>query len=289
MNDKTTLGDPLRDFSSLVRPHYSAGLLLQDDDLTQGVTYTRALSRMMFRTLFGCGVLCGLEVSAPETDKCGVLTIGVAKGLALDCIGDPVEVPMAKTLKLTCATDVGNELWIALRKLEKCCAPRTAVCSPDENDPPSVCTRERDGFELQVFSARPCSCGCAQLAPKTAPVPVPTLKKATGKTAKEKSAAAETAAATKAGHSTADALEQLPADNEADCLCNHRNQPGACYEKHYGGECPCDCCDCEWILLAMAERKGEGQWTVDHSVRRFVRPVLMRDPIVERERSTPGS
>jgi hypothetical protein len=44
---------------SLIRPTYSPGLLLEDDDLTAGVSYTRGLTQLLFRSLFGCGVICG--------------------------------------------------------------------------------------------------------------------------------------------------------------------------------------------------------------------------------------
>jgi len=316
MNDNTSIGESVRGFSSLIRPHFSPGLLLQDDDLTQGVTYTRALSRLMFRTLFGCGVLCGLKVSPPAPDNCGGLSIGVAKGLALDCVGDPVEVPTPQNLALTCADDVGDELWVALRRIEKCCAPRTAVCSPDDEEPPATCTRERDGYELRVFSERPCSCGCARLLPQQPQNPDPlfvaegaaakkgkkTALKTTGgtatKTATEAAGSAAPAAAPAApppaaanasltAHGAHAALAEPPAEplpESGDCLCNLRTA-SACYAKHYEGECPCECCDCEWIVLAVANRNVDGVWTTDHSVRRFVRPVLMRDPVVEDERT----
>jgi hypothetical protein len=251
MNDKLKLGECSGGLSSLVRPHFTEGLLLQDDDLTAGVTYTRALSRMMFRTLFGCGVLCGLEVKPPTLD-CGMLKIEVGKGMALDCLGDPVELSRSVTIAIdVCKVTVDDELWIGLRQKEKCCAPRTAVCSPDEDEPASVCTRERDGYELCAFAQRPpCSCGCAALAPATAPDEAGALSLAT----------------------------ISPTSKTPACLCNERTGAGDCYDKFYQGECACDCCECEWIVLAKAT-SNDGVWAVDHSVRRFVRPVLMSDPL----------
>src|SRR4051794_32453662 len=120
MTDNIKLGDSNQGYVGLVRPHYSAGLLLQDDDLTLGVTYTRALSRLMFRTLFGCGVLCGLRVKDPKSDQCHPFSVSIEKGVALDCVGDPIEVP-ALALKVDCDKTVGNIVWVALRKREKCC------------------------------------------------------------------------------------------------------------------------------------------------------------------------
>ena len=168
MNDNSKLAKPIRQLTSLVRPKYSPGLLLQDDDLTAGVSYTRNLSRLMFRTLFGCGVLCGLIVDKPKL-KCGKLTVDVGKGVALSCEGDPIEVPGTQEIMLDpCDEQVPDTLWIAVKHIEVCCVPRTAQCPPDEDEPPTACTRDRDGFELRVFTERPdCSCGCSALAPQT--------------------------------------------------------------------------------------------------------------------------
>ncbi|MEI9852768.1 MAG: hypothetical protein WDN24_20060 [Sphingomonas sp.] len=57
------------------RPLYAPGLILQDSDLTAAVDYTRELNRLLFRTLFGCGVICGLRVGIRE--DCG-LTVTIA-------------------------------------------------------------------------------------------------------------------------------------------------------------------------------------------------------------------
>jgi hypothetical protein len=284
MNDKLKLGECNRGLSSLIRPHFTEGLLLQDDDLTAGVSYTRELSRLMFRTIFGCGVLCGLKVS-PPTLECGKLKIGVDKGVALACSGDPVELQKPQTIEIDeCKFTVENELWVGLKPHEKCCAPRTAACSPDDEDTPAVCTRERDGYELCAFSKRPpCSCGCAQLEPP----PTQTTTNDPGLVESEGNQPAPAPAPSTSSpcdcNSTTEPPQEKRPDPQAavDCLCNWRTATGACYERYYNGECPCDCCDCDWIVLAKIWRTDDqSPWQVDHSVRRFVRPVLMRDPLV---------
>lgn len=58
-----------------------------------------------------------------------------------------------------------------------------------------------------------------------------------------------------------------------------------CYSDHNAGRCACtgadsdDCsCGCHCIILAALSKPKEGkEWTPDHSVRRFIRPVLMHD------------
>ena len=237
--------------STLARAKFGPGMLLQHDDLEQLNVYPRELSRLMFRSLFGCGVVCGLVVEA--SDDCGVITVKVRSGLALDCQGDPIYVPKDAEVKFEtrCYPQVKDQLWIALCGTTKCCSPRTAVCGSDDDDAPSACTRERDGYEIRVLLGKPeCMCACFE-----------------------------------------DRKEGQP---DA-CLCVDPTDP--CYADHYAGVCGCNCedcgrCDCDCILLARLDRKKDdkdkdknhSEWKADHRVRRFVRPVLMRDPQVAKER-----
>jgi hypothetical protein len=269
MNAKSKIVDPVRGLSRLMWPCYSPGLLLQAEDLAQAVTYTRELSRLMFRTLFGCGVLCGLVVSKPK-EACGKLMFTIDKGVALDCMGDPIEVPKQQTVSIDLCTADGTpkqlgKLWFVLCRYDKCCAPRTTICAADDDQAPSVCTRERDGFEIRVIGGdnRPdCACGCDP-APASPPAPPPTP---------ELAARSRQASRTKRALA-AEAEAQDQGQGSADCVdCTN-----PCHTNHYAGNCPCDCCDCDCVILALASKPND-VWCVDHSVRRFVRPVLMRDP-----------
>lgn len=229
--------------STLARARFGPGMLLHHDDLEQLNTYTRELNRLMFRSLFGCGVICGLVVKTDQ--RCGKVYVKVAAGLALDCSGDPVYVPKEHSLSIDeeCDENLHGPLWVVLCGTTKCCAPRTSMCASDEDEAPSVCTRERDGFEIRIVSELPkCICGCKQ-----------------------------------------EGYDYEYRDTE--CGCVDPKHP--CYKDHYAGKCGCHggegCdCTCECILLAQLDKPyEEGRpWTVDHSVRRFVRPVLMRDPLV---------
>jgi hypothetical protein len=251
--------------STLVRARFGPGMLLHHDDLEQLNAYTRDLSRLMFRSLFGCGVVCGLVVKPPET-KCGKLVVTVGAGLALDCDGDPVYLPKDQSLAIDeeCDPNLTSPLWVILCGNTKCCAPRTSTCASDDDESPSVCTRERDGFEIRIVSKPPkCTCGGLEqqgtVQPKNG---APQLAKDFG----------------------TPGLEDR-------CKCADPTLP--CYVDHYDGKCGCcrdegsgSDCNCDCILLArlMMVVDGTGRrWAVDHSVRCFVRPVLMRDPQVEIE------
>lgn len=229
--------------STLVRPSFGPGMLLQHEDLEQLNVYTRELNRLMFRSLFGCGVVCGLVVTTEQ--KCGQGRITVGAGLALTCDGDPIYVPKEQSVAVDekCDPNLKTPLWVILCGTVKCCAPRTSMCPSDDEETTSVCTREREGWEIRVVSEEPkCVCRCK---------PDVVFK-------------------------------------ESSCKCV--DPALACYKDHYDGKCSCECHDCsgsccDCVLLAKLERpdKAKPDWIADHRVRRFVRPVLMRDPQVEIE------
>lgn len=236
---KTTIAST-KDCSTLVRARFGPGMLLQHDDLEQLNTYTQELSRLLFRSFFGCGVICGLVVSSDG--ECGKVYVNVASGVALDCAGNPICVPKDQRFALDkdCSLDLVGPLWVILCRSLKCCAPRTSMCSCDDDSATSTCTRERDCFEIRVVSKLPdCVCGC--------PNERKTLK--------------------------------------SSCRCV--NPDDDCYKDHYAGKCGCTCaggssCDCNCVVLARLDQpdNSEQPWQADHTVRRFIRPALMRDPAI---------
>lgn len=251
MNNTNIVGST-QGMSNLARAKFGPGMLLQHEDLEQLNTYTRDLSRLLFKSFFGCGVICGLKVSADL--KCDKLAVTVEAGVALACSGDPIYVPKPQTVLTNEKFDpqTTRELWVVLCGTVKHCAPRTAICAADDDEAPAVPTRERDGFEIRVLMGeRPgCVCGCT----------IP--------------------------NSDTTQVKEIVQVRESDCNCVDPKLP--CYKDHYAGICGCNCAecsddDCNCILLARLEKSDNPQqppWRADHRVRRFIRPVLMRDPAV---------
>ena len=255
-----------KDISTLVRATFEPGMLLQHEDLDQLNAYTRGLSRLLFRSFFGCGVVCGLVVST-EQDSCGKIYVSVGAGLALGCNGDPIYVPKDQRLPIDerCDQDIDGPLWIVLCGSVRCCGPRTSICSPDDEEPKPVCTRERDCFEIKIVKVEPkCICGCPGQAAGGNREPV-----------------------NEDSSPDPSSLLLRSTNTSRDCKCADPNDP--CYKDHYDGKCgckcddDCSCCDCDCVLVAEMTKNVDGTWTVDHGVRRFIRPVLMRDPQIELE------
>ena len=266
---------PVKGTSNLARPRFAPGMLLQHEDLELMTDYARDLHRLMFRSLFGCGVVCGLVVGWKRYCGQDILTIGA--GLGLDCGGDPIYVPSEQSvvIDVNCATNPSAKLWVVLCATTKCCAPRPSMCPGDDDEMVSACTRERLGFEIRVLTAAPkCACSCI-------------IDKDDKKDDKKK----ETLEEAPAGF-TEDAVIVTPGAattpaTASPCACVDPTNP--CYADHYNGICGCNCDDCaeggccDCILLARVDKgtklvEGVLPWYPDHSVRRFIRPVLMRDP-----------
>jgi hypothetical protein len=235
--------------STLVRPKFGPGMLLQHEDLDQLSTYTRDLNRLLFKSFFGCGVVCGLIVESEYSkSECGAF-ITVGSGLALNCTGDPIHVPKDQPKIPILERDPKKPTdprYVILCSYKKCCSPRPSMCGSDDDEPTPSYTRDRDGFQIKVVVDKPgCACRCDP------PSPLPKLK-------------------------------------DDPCLC--ADPALKCHEDHYAGKCSCNCyectgdgCDCVVLALLTYPGADDQPWKVDHSVRRFIRPVLMRDPQVDKE------
>jgi len=260
-----------KDASDLGLPRFSPGQMLYHNDLSALAEYTQHVTQLVLRSLFGCGVVCGLCVNV--SFKCNKLTVVVDPGVALDCEGNLIHVTKPATIVIDpeCVIDSFDScLWVVLRGYQKCCAPRVSMCSCDEDEVVSAPTREQYCYEIQVRT-KPPECVCACLEPDD-------------RDCKEMDVEIQDVAD-----------DEAPGEGEeapgGPCQCADPQQD--CYEDHYSGKCACGCAGageckdcCDWILLARLIRKTHVDeakdktkvWMAEHRYRRFVRPVLMRDP-----------
>ncbi len=248
----------------LERPRYSPGLIFEDADLTSAVDYTRELNRLLFRSLFGCGVICGLDVGVKE--DCD-LVVTVGPGVGLDGCGDPIHLTGPARIRLgkrdgvlaqDGAAPSRTDFWVIACNREKYCAPRALVCDDDDLDCSSQPTRVRTGVQVAVtFDPPACGCSCGGYRPDAADLD-------------------GTARALRA-----DQRQDWPALREgyaARCHADHYDKPDCAADCGCGTACACGCC----ILLGWAHWSADPDdpgWQVYHfGVRRFVRPALIPDP-----------
>jgi hypothetical protein len=254
-------------WSSLQRPVYSPGLLLEDEDLNAGIAYTQGLMRLMLKSLFGCGVICGLDVSVTSSCQGTKRKLVVAPGIAVDGDGNLIEVtkPWGHEFGPDCDDGWPGRLWVVLCYREKCCRPKDVTCAAD-GDTQSAQTRVRAGFEIAIWEKLPaCTCRC-----------------------------------------TTGAEDDEPEEGDGDCGCGGRakarveasagsdrqrkdtsatDEPCPCYADHFKGVCGCECCKC--VVLAkvidpatLIDKDEDGNELkppivkVDSSMVRRVRPVL---------------
>jgi len=249
--------------ATLQRPRFIPGMLLEDEDMNAGVSYARDLTRLLFRSLFGCGVICGLQVSAQLICKGSKLKITIPKGLALDCSGNPLEIPETQAIEFNPdCKDFPPAIWVSLCYFEKPCRPKDVSCAGSD-DGQSQPTRTREGFSIRLYDGPPacaCRCNTAESAPP---------------------AADRDCGCGDGGQAAAPPLTDKKTDGAKGAdLC-------PCYSTHYHGECECSCgCTCVIIgrilPLVMQEQAGGTAGTaavdpyvkVDSDMVRRIRPVL---------------
>jgi hypothetical protein len=151
---------------TLIRPLFSPGLLLQDSDLTQIVDYQQSKTALLLRSLLGCGVLCGFQVK-PETNlsKCGALNMTIDAGVALDCQGNLLEMPLSLSLVIDpgCDKELSLPLWISIAVQGRNCASRDLLCTEEAGVSLQAPTRFKEGFKLIIDNQQP-NCACSNQA-----------------------------------------------------------------------------------------------------------------------------
>jgi hypothetical protein len=126
----------------LQRVRYAAGMILAAEDLQADQDYFRSRLSRRNRLLHGAGIVSGLAVQL-ESDGSGDRVI-VAPGLALDALGNEIEVDQPTVLPLPAA---GDAQLVLVRHVERPCRPVATAT----NDPGAVqATRMVESFALEL-------------------------------------------------------------------------------------------------------------------------------------------
>jgi len=295
-----------RGLSTLQRPRYSAGLLLEDEDLTTAVEYTRDITRLLFRSFFGCGVVCGLDVTASLTCLGTKVEVQVARGVALDCMGNPIYLPKADKVSFDAdCKPLPKCLWVTVCYFEKCCRPKDVSCSPDD-DMQKVPTRQQQGYEIRLYPKRPkCICWCEdkQLVKDCeedeAKMPDECCEEHETPDVEVTATPKMTSQAAMTAQTTSGAM--LQGQTKIQSVRTYSDTTGGgqptldpiceCFKDHYDGKCDCECgCDCVVVgvvrLTKTVDEEGRPAdlpankekdiplW-VNRDVVRWIRPMLI--------------
>lgn len=155
---------------------FTDGMLVTAEDLGAAMHYPLAVVQVLLRSYFGCGIVCGLEVTDPSHDrgadpyaradedgatpgrkrKRGFI-VEVGPGVALGCDGYPIE--LCETVKLDLSPDPcgcpimeATLKFIAVRRITATEAPaRGCGCGSAAGEPGQQCSRMRDHVLIQAF------------------------------------------------------------------------------------------------------------------------------------------
>jgi hypothetical protein len=149
------------------RLNYFFGKLLTVRDFQTEQSYFNEKRWMLNRQAMGCGVVCGMEVSAKNSAQ-DPLQVMVDRGLALDQYGNEIFIGAAQTVDLPQAQPPSAdraEYFICVRYKEQYTEPVPAPSFRCEAEGPEChYSRRRELFELQAF--RP-----SEKPPEIAPAP----------------------------------------------------------------------------------------------------------------------
>jgi hypothetical protein len=149
---------------------FTDGMLVTADDLQAAMHYPLSVVQVLLRSYFGCGIICGLEVTGPKEredliEKPGCepergYVVKIAPGVALGCDGYPIELCSEVKLDLSpdpcgCPIEAAQTRFIAIRR-ERASEPSSrGRCGCGGGDPQHQCTRQRDHILIQAFDAPP--------------------------------------------------------------------------------------------------------------------------------------
>jgi hypothetical protein len=131
----------------VIRVRYFDGQLLSAADFQAEQDYVRGRFRRLHRWLHGWGIVGGLQVSVDQGE------IVVAPGLAIDCLGNEIEIERRTCVPLPAA---GKASHLTLAYVERAVDPQPALFDPPAADEVSIEYRRiEEGGVLALEPADP--------------------------------------------------------------------------------------------------------------------------------------
>lgn len=223
--------------TNILSTKFTDGMVVEESDLTTAQQYPVDLMSTLFKAYFGCGIVCGFNVTMhPEpsgrTDK--TKCIKVHPGTAIDCHGYPFRLCEEVIMKFE---------------------PKPC---PESSEPVTIyiaARRKQEGEQGREISDDKCSSG----KPKCKPSRLRDMVVVKSFSENE----------------LPDNLCRITADHPADPGDINNESSGHSTACECMKECPCDCCGKSWVLLARIEyiETECSVRCIDKSTRRYVKPI----------------
>jgi hypothetical protein len=226
---------------------FSDGMLVTAEDLSSAMQYPLSVVQVLLKAYFGCGIVCGFELTDPTATQSAATgangavdaagrplgrgrepnyILAIERGVALGCDGYPIELCGPLKLDLTpdpCRHDPGEKtlLVAACRVTATEASARPCGCGSTGSAESQQCNRKLDHVLVQAFEDG---------------YPMPAFCRR-----------------------DVDAAEPAPG-SEAACACLKRCGENAC-------------CGEAWVLLGSVKIDQQGLRAIDQRGRRYVKPI----------------
>ncbi|MEE8056673.1 MAG: hypothetical protein V3T17_02375 [Pseudomonadales bacterium] len=270
--------------SSVQSTVYSDGMVVNSEDLNTAQQYPLALMQIFMRAYFGCGVVCGFDVTLVGDPLSHNYCLRVEPGVAMDCLGYPMQLCEPSVINLTPEScdpcnpldyqNLPTDVLIAIRRSTVEQSPRNDGNHCDTQGK-AQCnySRAREVLVIKVFSAEaPPHCLCRSTlvtgaeddgtsgADTDSSDTSGTDAAASGVGRSNEEIALNTSHKISTGISTG-----LRQSNTAQDPCECLKECGECH-------C-CDCCDESWVLLASVKVTQDGLTDLNTAVRKYIKPI----------------
>jgi hypothetical protein len=141
------------------RPNYFCGQLLNDTDLSAGLTYVREKLKLYHRTLDGWGVVCGLRLTC-DHDCCGSIRVG--DGYAIDDCGNDLVVCQPLPFDVIAALKAKG--WLIKEEHDPCKKEEEPPCKIKQCYYVAICYCEEEAEFTTPFKTN-CGPGAAACVP----------------------------------------------------------------------------------------------------------------------------
>lgn len=178
MAQETKVEETLCSLQTFERNRYFYGKPMTVSDFEAEQRYLIGKHRYINRLIHGAGVLCGLQVTLPESFAAERPRVELAEGAALDCCGNLIVVSRSGTAEIKGDFDPKGPNYLYIKYTE--CSKQPVMLAANGSSCEEVCCYNRIQETFEVVASRTAPGGAAAQA--SAGAAAPALKATAGET-----------------------------------------------------------------------------------------------------------